>query len=85
MFLQTLCICLLVNALLVESTDIVIADVIRPKALSNEAHDWTDERLKAAIPLNMTLPSFSSRTGSSNANVSISSTGRQVYTTGRVF
>jgi hypothetical protein len=77
MFLQALFICLLANGLLVESTDNVIANVIRPKTLSDEAHNeeirsfWTDERLKAAKPLNITLPSFSSRTRSSNTNVSI--------------
>jgi hypothetical protein len=112
MFLYALFICLLTNALLAKSSDDIIADVIRPRALSNEAHNekirsfWTNGRLNAAKPLNITLPGILNRAASSNVNVSIgppsnvtgalpvytgktrrgiSPTGRQVYTTGRVF
>jgi hypothetical protein len=77
MFIQALFICLLANTALVESIGHVIADIVRPNTLSDEAHHeqirsfWTNERLKAARPLNMTRPHWPNRTTSSNYSVSI--------------
>ena len=112
MFLQVLFICFLATASLAKSTDNAFVDILRPRALSKDAHDekirnfWTDERIKAAKPFNFSLPGIFNRAKSSHVNVStgppsdvagilptygsklrraISSYGRQIATTGRVF
>ena len=77
MFIQALFICLLANTLLVESTDYVFANVVRPKSLSIEDHNeqiskfWTDDRIKAAIPVDMTVPQLSGRTLQIKGDLSI--------------
>ena len=76
MFLQALLICLLVNAYVVESAEVVIGGVLRPKGVSIEAHDqkirdfWTPERLKAAQSLDIILPHVPYGRTSANHNES---------------
>jgi len=75
MLVQVLFICLFSNILLTESTENAFADVLRPKALSLDAYNvklqefWTSDRFKGAKTLDITLPSFQSKTISGDSNI----------------
>jgi len=76
MLIQVLFICLLPNILLAESAASVTASVFLPKSVSPEAYNeqmnkyWTSERLQAAKPLDIILPSLKSKTASGDSEVS---------------
>jgi len=75
MLFQVLFICLFSNILLTECTENAFADVLLPKALSQDAYNvklqdfWTSDRLKGATTRDITLPSFQSKTTSGDSNI----------------
>ena len=112
MLLQVVLICIFAPTLFAASSDHVIAGVVRPRALSREAHDdkirnfWTPEKFAAAKSMDVVLPKSLGKAISANGNVTngppsridgslpqfnqtkgkaVPTTGRHVYTTGKVF
>lgn len=79
MLLQVILFCLLANSWFVESTDNVIANVGQSRSLLRKLNDekirrfWTPERLAAAKPMDLILPSSSNKTLSSSSNMTIGS------------
>ena len=76
MFLQALFIYLLANVYLVESAEVAIGSVLRPKGLSIQAYNqkirdfWTPDKLKAAKSLDVILSKVAQGRTSANHNVS---------------